>query len=64
MDRFSEKQEKIDQLWSEAAAHFPALWSKIIMEWNTPGTENRVWWLYSANYLLHTNHIRWAIHYH
>jgi hypothetical protein len=61
MDRFSEKQEKIDQLRSEVVAHFPALWSKMIMEWNRPGTDDRVWLMYSANYLFRTNNIRWAI---
>lgn len=34
MDRFPEKQEKIKQHRAEVSAHYPALWSKMISEWN------------------------------
>lgn len=61
MDRFSEKQEKIDQLRAEASEHYPSLWSKMIAEWNQSDPRDRVWLTYSANYLLRTKKVRWAI---
>lgn len=61
MDRFAEKEGQISQRRAEAVAHYPALWSKMIAEWNSPGPENRAWLMYSANYLFRTNNVRWAI---
>jgi len=61
MDRFSEKQDEINQRRWEASALYPALWSKMIAEWNTPDPQDRVWLTYSANYLFRTNNVRWAI---
>lgn len=61
MDRFSEQQEKINQRRAEASALYPALWSKMIADWNKPDSQDQVWLTYSANYLFRTNNIRWAI---
>jgi L-ascorbate metabolism protein UlaG (beta-lactamase superfamily) len=61
MDRFSEKQARIEQCRVEACACYPALWSQMIAEWNAPDPMDRVWLTYSANYLFRTNNIRWAI---
>lgn len=61
MDRFSEKQARIEQRRIEACARYPALWSRMIAEWNSPDPVDRVWLTYSANYLFRTNNIRWAI---
>ena len=61
MDRFSEKQEEINQRRVEVSVHYPALWSNMIAEWNTPDPDDRVWLTYSANYLFRTNNICWAI---
>ena len=61
MDRFSELQERILRQRMQASELYPALWKKMIAEWNTPEPENRVWLTYSANYLFRTNNIRWAI---
>jgi len=61
MDRFTKKQEMIKQRRAEVSALYPALWSKMISEWNTPDPEDRVWLTYSANYLFRTNNVRWAI---
>jgi hypothetical protein len=61
MDRFAEKQAEIDEHRAEACVLYPALWSKVIREWNMPDPGNRVWLTYSANYLFRTNNIRWAI---
>jgi hypothetical protein len=61
MDRFSEKQARIEKRRVEACARYPALWSSMIAEWNSPDPVDRVWLTYSANYLFRTNDIRWAI---
>ena len=61
MDRFAERQTEISWRSAEACTRYPALWSTIIDEWNSPGPEDRAWLTYSANYLFRTNNIRWAI---
>lgn len=61
MDRFAEKESQIRQCRNEAIAHYPALWSQMILEWSSPGPQDRVWLMYSANYLFRTNNIHWAI---
>ena len=61
MDRFSEEQEKILRHRMQASARYPELWQKMIAEFNTPDPLDRVWLTYSANYILRTNNIRWAI---
>ncbi|HEY5269486.1 MAG TPA: MBL fold metallo-hydrolase [Anaerolineales bacterium] len=61
MDRFAEKQAHIDQRRDETAARTPAIWDKLIAEWNSPGSEDRVWLMYSANYLFRTQGVRWAM---
>ena len=42
-------------------ARYPALWSKMISEWQRPADEDRAWLLYSANYLFRTAGVRWAL---
>jgi hypothetical protein len=61
MDRFFEEQARILQQRAQASLHYPALWRKMIAEWNQPGPGNRVWLTYSANYLFRTNNICWAM---
>lgn len=61
MDRFSKKQVQISQHRAEASARYPVLWSKMIAEWNQPGPDDKAWLMYSANYLFHTNNVRWAM---
>jgi L-ascorbate metabolism protein UlaG (beta-lactamase superfamily) len=61
MDQFSEKQAQISQKRDEISARYPLLWSNMIAEWNSPGLDDRVWLMYSANYLFRTNNIRWAM---
>jgi hypothetical protein len=60
-DRFSEAQEKILRHCVQASALYPALWEKMIAEWNRPDPQDRVWLSYSANYIFRTNNVRWAI---
>ncbi len=61
MDRFSEGQGKILRHRVQASALYPALWQKMIAEWNRPDPQDRVWLTYSANYIFRTNNVRWAI---
>jgi len=60
-DRFNKKQSQINQLRDEAVARYPSLWSNMIAEWNQPGSDDRAWLMYSANYLFRTNNVRWAM---
>lgn len=50
-----------DQRRQQAAAGYPALFNRIVSEWNQPGPEDRVWLMYSANYLFRTAGVRWAL---
>jgi len=61
MDRFTEKQQEINQRAAEVIADYRALWSQMIMEWHQPGSDDRAWLMYSANYLFRTAGVRWAI---
>ncbi len=42
-------------------ARYPAIWDKLITEWNSPGSDDRAWLMYSASYLFRTNGVGWAI---
>ena len=59
--RFTEKQAQIDLRRKEAVNRYPAVWAAMISEWNTPGSDDRVWMMSSANYLFRTSGVRWAI---
>ncbi len=61
MDRFAEKQRRIDRRRGEIRTRYPKLWSDMIAEWNMPGPEDRAWLTYSANYLFRTSNVCWAI---
>lgn len=37
------------------------MWRGLLRGWNAPGGGDRLWLMYSANYLLHTGGLRWAI---
>ena len=57
----TDKRENIDLRREKMVGAHPALWGKLIEGWNSPGGEDRAWLMYSANYLLRTNGVRWAI---
>jgi len=61
MDRFTKKQQEIDQRAAEVIADYPALWSQMVTEWRQPGSEGRAWLMYSANYLFRTANVRRAM---
>jgi beta-lactamase family protein len=57
----AEKQIQINQRSKELIAHYPMLWQDIITEWKLPGSDDRAWLMYSANYLFRTGNTRWAL---
>jgi L-ascorbate metabolism protein UlaG (beta-lactamase superfamily) len=61
MNQFAEKQARINRRRDEIVARYPDIWKKLIVEWNSPGPEDRAWLMYSANYLFRTQGIRWAM---
>ena len=61
MDRFTEKQQEIDRRAAEVITDYPKLWSQMVEEWRQPSSDDRAWLMYSANYLLRTLNVRWAI---
>jgi hypothetical protein len=48
---------RIDQ----AKAAYPSIWKKMIAEWKSTTAGDYAWLTYSANYLLHTAGVRWAL---
>jgi hypothetical protein len=44
----------------QAIEEYPILWKKIIREWSGSNVDS-LWLTYSANYLLHTSGVKWAI---
>lgn len=61
MSELKERQQQIEHQKIEAIARYPHLWSVMIAEWNADGEEDRLWLMYSSNYLLRTAGIHWAV---
>jgi hypothetical protein len=61
MAQFSERQTAIAQRRKEITARYPQMMTDLISEWRSPGAEDKVWLLYSANYLFRTGNVRWAM---
>jgi L-ascorbate metabolism protein UlaG (beta-lactamase superfamily) len=61
MQTYRDRQSQIDRHRQELVSHYPQLWKEMIREWRQPGSADRVWLMYSANYLFRTAGIRWAL---
>ena len=61
MGLYTEKQIQIDRQRESIIARYPALWNQMVAEWKSPGSEDRAWLMYSANYLFRTQGVRWGI---
>ena len=61
MDLYSRKQKQINRIKTRIVETYPVIWSKIINQWQKPGSKDRAWLTYSANYLFRTKNVRWAI---
>src|SRR5512143_4354830 len=55
------RKPTIQQQRAEAVRRFPVTWAGMVAEWNQPGAQDCAWLMYSANYLLRTAGVRWAI---
>ena len=61
MDPTEQRQAEIEARRAQLVREYPILWNNLIKEWLIDTDEDRVWLTYSANYLLRTRGIRWAI---
>jgi len=52
---------RIERLRRQAVAGYPDLWERITAEWQANSVRDCAWLVYSANYLLRTQRVRWAI---
>jgi L-ascorbate metabolism protein UlaG (beta-lactamase superfamily) len=52
---------RVERLRRQAIAQYSDLWRRITAEWHAEGAEDCAWLIYSANYLLRTQGVRWAI---
>jgi L-ascorbate metabolism protein UlaG (beta-lactamase superfamily) len=57
----SNREEVQKSKRSDGAARYPALIRNVISEWSSSEVGDMGWLMYSANYLLRTGGIRWAI---
>ncbi len=61
MSEYRTQQEQIRLRRAAVSGQYPQTWKKIIAEWSEDSPEDCAWLMYSANYLLRTGNIRWAI---
>jgi hypothetical protein len=54
-------QVSLQQKRQDATKSYPGVWKSVVDEWNSDLTGNSAWLTYSANYLLHTAGVHWAI---
>lgn len=60
MDR-RHTQTRVESRRVEIVARYPALWSRIISVWKQDNSIDQIWLMYSANYLIRTAGVHWAI---
>jgi L-ascorbate metabolism protein UlaG (beta-lactamase superfamily) len=60
-DRLLKQQEHIDRRRRSAASGYPRRFAEMIRLWNSPGSDDCLWLMYSANYLFRTAGARWAM---
>src|SRR4030042_5688072 len=61
MTRQEKDPPRIERLRRQAVARYPGLWNRVTDEWRADSAEDRAWLVHSANYLLRTQNVRWAI---
>jgi hypothetical protein len=59
-DMFDQHQARIEHRITEARQGYPALWQKMIRDWKI-ASEDAAWLTYAANYLFHTDGVKWAL---
>ncbi len=60
MDR-RHAQAKVESRRAEIITRYPGLWSQIISAWKQDDPTDNLWLMYSANYLIRTAGVHWAI---
>lgn len=60
MDRLL-AQAQVEQRRLERIASYPVLWAQVTAAWREDSPADRLWLIYSANYLIHSAGVRWAI---
>ncbi len=58
---FEQQQAWIAEQRNRAIDSYPQLWQTIVKNWSAKDTENSLWLMYAANYLLKTADVHWAI---
>lgn len=61
MAQFSERQADIKKRRIDVSARYSRVISDMTTEWRSPGSQDKLWLLYSANYLFRTGDVRWAM---
>ncbi len=61
MAEFADKQAQIDRLRREVVERYPQLWAQMIAGWKSSQAGGAAWLMYSANYLVRTGGVRWAM---
>jgi L-ascorbate metabolism protein UlaG (beta-lactamase superfamily) len=59
-DRSSKEQIRLDRQRTQSAA-YPRLFAEMAADWNSGGPGDRAWLVYSANYVLRTAGVLWAL---
>ena len=54
-------QQELAVRIDQAKVAYPAIWDRIIAEWKSTDTGDHAWLTHSANYLLNTAGVRWAL---
>ena len=54
-------QQAIDARRAELVVRYPGLWAEMVRRWRADEPADGVWLTYSANYLLRTGGVRWAV---
>lgn len=57
---FEYQRERIALLTNAALESYLSVWNRVILEWRS-AVNDAVWLTYSANYLFHTEGVRWAL---
>ncbi len=60
-DPFPARQGWLDRKKQYAIANYPETWQRLVADWQDNSGQDALWLSYSANYLLHTAGIHWAL---
>ena len=61
LDLSDNRRENLILLRETARKKYPSLWQSVVSEWSNWDGPDSLWLTYSANYLIHTGGLKWAI---